>query len=142
MSEIQQGPPDSYGPPVPLPGRQAADTPARDESQDDANASHAVAFVYVPTRPYRRAERGQTQHVRFELRQLDDGSPGLPIFTTEERLVAELGSHQPYIRIAVLELLVQIAEENVRVVINPRLKQGAPRWTEDDLQAWRVKHND
>lgn len=142
MPDTRQGPGGRYGPPAPLPGKPDGDAPAPDSVENGPNSEGAIAFVYAPTRPYRRAERGQTQQVRFELRQLDDGSPGLSVFTTEERLVAELGIHQPYVRIAVLDLLVQVAGANVKVVINPALRQGAPRWTEADLEAWRGNDND
>ncbi|WP_433179937.1 hypothetical protein [Actinoallomurus sp. CA-150999] len=142
MPNTRQGAGGIYDPPAALPTRPDTDTQSPDSGEDGANSADAIAFVYVPTRPYRRAERGQTQHVRFELRQLDDGSPGLAVFTAKERLVAELGIHQPYVRIAALDLLVQVAGAKVRVVIDPELRQGVPRWTEANLQAWRENDDD
>ncbi len=96
-----------------------------------------MAYVYVPTRPHGPAPTDGTQHVRFELRQLDDSSPALAVFTGREQLVSALGTHQPHVKIAVLDLLVQVAGADISVVVDPELKQGVPQWTEDTVHAWQ-----
>lgn len=127
-----------YGPPAPLPESPQETAPA--QRQDDvvgAKDEDPIAFVYVPTRPYEPARAGEVQSVRFELRELRDGSPGLAVFTELERLVNALGVHQPYVKIAVLDLLVQVAGERISVVVNPVLEDGVPQWTEQAIQDWQ-----
>jgi type III secretion system (T3SS) SseB-like protein len=97
--------------------------------------TEGVAWVYVPTRP---DQEGVGSHeVRFELRQLADGNAGLPVFTELELLVAQLGDFQPWRRIAVLDLLIQVSSAHVPVVVNPILQEGADRWTAADIEAWK-----
>jgi hypothetical protein len=94
----------------------------------------AVAFVYVPIRPKRTGDDPDT--ATFELRMLD-GQPGLAVYTSRERLVAELGRYQPHVRIPVLRLLVSLANETFPIVVNPALEPGAETWTEQSIRAWR-----
>jgi SseB protein N-terminal domain len=101
---------------------------------DPATPSDAVAFVYVPTRPY---EPGKSGPVEFELRLQSSGEAALPVYTDEAQLVAVLGSYQPYIRIPVLHLLVQVSQTKTSVVVNPTLNDGAERWSETTLNEWR-----
>lgn len=87
------------------------------------------AYVYVPSYPRASDER----QVRFQARELVDGTPGLPVFTTSEALVAQLGEFQPFEKVAVLDLLVQFSRSNVQVVVDPVLGEGVQRWTAADL---------
>lgn len=133
-----------YGPPAPLPGspREAASVPHQGNVVGETEDEDAVAFVYVPTRPYEPVRAGEVQSVRFELRQLHDGSPGLAVFTELQILVNALGVHQPYVKIAVLDLLVQVVGERISVVVDPALEHGVPQWTEQTIQDWRRSNNE
>lgn len=106
-------------------------------SPSPTGEENGIAFVYVPTRPYEPATTPEGQEIRFELRSLSDGAPGLAVFTDEETLVEQLGAYQPRARVAVLELLVQLSPMALPVVVNPVLRQGADRWTEAGVTAWR-----
>ena len=102
-----------------------------------AEDEEGVAFVFAPTRPYEPAAMPDAQAVQFELRSLDDGSAALPVFTDQEQLVAQLGAYQPWVKISVLDLLVQVSAAKVQVVVDPVLQANVERWTEADLKAWR-----
>lgn len=125
-----------YGPPAPLPG-DSRETASLGEDEAAGPEDEAIAFVYVPTRPYESVTQGEAQPVRFELRRLPDGSPGLAVFTERQRLVNTLGIHQPYVKVGVLDLLVQVAGEKISVVVNPALEHGAPQWSKEAVQDWR-----
>ncbi|GAB2865115.1 hypothetical protein GCM10027176_78590 [Actinoallomurus bryophytorum] len=96
--------------------------------------TEGVAYVYVPTQP--ATETTGPRQVNFELRRLEDGTAGLPVFTELELLVAQLGEFQPWERIAVLELLIQISAARIPVVVNPVVQDGADRWTAAGIDAW------
>jgi hypothetical protein len=104
-------------------------------------ADDAVAFVYVPTKPYVESDSPGPQPVAFELRRLGDGSAGLAVFTDLDRLVAALGEYQPWLKISTLSLLLQLsqAEQRVPAVLNPTVEEGADRWTEADVTAYRER---
>src|SRR5581483_1919257 len=59
----------------------------------------APAYVYVPTRPYRR---GEDHEVRLELHSIGTDEVGLAVFTSEELLTERLGDFQPRAKFAVL----------------------------------------
>lgn len=109
------------------------DTP--DPPADD-DPPGAVAFVYVPVQPPRNPN-AVPEAVTFELRSIN-GEPGLAIYTTQDRLIAELGEHQPYTRIPVLHLLVQLAHQTLPIAVDPTLQPGTERWTEQSITAWRA----
>lgn len=111
--------------------------PAGDSGEPAAES--APAHVYVPTRPYQDKATPGPQEVSFELRRLGDGSAGLAIYTELAHLVAQLGDFQPWVKVSVLELIVQLSRltERVPVAVNPVLEEGASRWTETDLADWR-----
>lgn len=129
--------PDQY----PLPGADRTEPGyATDRSLAEAiearrKLTEGVAYVYVPTRP--ATETSGPRQVNFELRRLEDGTAGLPVFTEPELLVSQLGDFQPWERIAVLELLIQISAAKVSVVVNPVVEDGADRWSAVDAQAWK-----
>lgn len=95
-----------------------------------------VAYVYIPTRPGRSSEDTGHDKVELELRRLADGANGLPVFTDLNLLVAQLGEFQPWTKIAVLELLIQISTVSMPVVINPVVTEDADRWTAERIEAW------
>lgn len=118
----------------------AADPPSGPVVEDEAeyapeNPSNAVSFVYVPVQPRKPDSDGET--VMFELRSID-GEPGLAVYTSQERLVAELGRYQPHVRVPVLHLLVQLAHQKVSVAVDPALEPGAERWTEEAIRIWHA----
>src|SRR5262249_36311897 len=85
------------------------------------NAADAVPFVYVPVQPRKPGNNRNT--VMFELRSID-GEAGLAVYTSQDRLVAELGEHQPHARIPVLHLLVRLARETLPIAVDPVLEPG------------------
>jgi hypothetical protein len=99
--------------------------------------TEGVAWVYVPTRPSKPIETTGPRQVEFELRQLPDGTAALPVFTDPELLREQLGEFQPWEKIAVLELLIQVSAARVRVVVNPAVQEQVDRWTAADLEAWK-----
>jgi hypothetical protein len=128
-----------YQYPPPGPGRaEAASTTDRslaEAIEARRKLTEGVAYVYVPTRP--ATETSGPRQVNFELRRLEDGTAGLPVFTEPELLVAQLGDFQPWERIAVLELLIQISAAKLSVVVNPVVQDGADRWSAADVEAWK-----
>ncbi|MCO6006776.1 hypothetical protein NE236_17460 [Actinoallomurus purpureus] len=99
--------------------------------------TEGVAWVYVPTTPSVRVQGDGPRQVEFELRQLADDTGALPVFTDPNLLVAQLGEFQPYEKIPVLELLIQVSAAQVRVIVNPVVQEDAERWTANRLDAWR-----
>ncbi|MCO5972857.1 hypothetical protein [Actinoallomurus soli] len=79
--------------------------------------------------------------MQFELRALADGTGVLPVFTEQELLVEQLGEWQPWEKMPVLELLIQISHAQVRVVVNPVVQEDAERWTADRVAAWRRENS-
>ncbi|GAA4486049.1 hypothetical protein GCM10023191_011580 [Actinoallomurus oryzae] len=114
---------------------EVTDATLADELEARRKLTEGVAYVYVPTQP------GETtngpQAVRFELRRLSDGNAGLPVFTAPELLIAQLGEFQPWKRIAVLDLLIQVSAAHVPVAVNPVVGDDADRWTAADIEAWK-----
>ncbi|WP_406566946.1 SseB family protein [Actinoallomurus rhizosphaericola] len=99
--------------------------------------TEGVAWVYVPTVPSKPSEGAGPREVQFELRALADGAAALPVFTDQQMLVEQLGEWQPWEKIPVLELLIQISEAQARVVVNPVVEEDADRWTADRVETWR-----
>ena len=118
--------------PAPLPQPLAAG-----EVEARRRVTEGVAYVYVPTRPGRPAEENGPRQVEFELRQMEDGTAGLPVFTEPQLLVAQLGEFQPWVKIAVLELLIQVSAAKVQVTVNPVAQHDLERWTADEVEAWK-----
>ncbi|GAA4637855.1 hypothetical protein GCM10023196_093310 [Actinoallomurus vinaceus] len=120
----------------------SSDSPRGDSSAREYSAlkkvSEGVAWVYVPTLPSKPDAGGGPRQVQFELRALADGTGVLPVFTEQEHLVQQLGEYQPFERMPVLELLVQLSEAQVRVAVNPVVREDAERWSADRIAAWRM----
>jgi hypothetical protein len=106
--------------------------------KDRRTAVEGVSEVFVPTRPTRpSAMRDDPQQVEFETRETSEGLRALPVFTSHDLLVAQLGPYQASERLPVLELLIQISGVALPVVVNPQIDATAQRWTAEDLQTWR-----
>ena len=131
MSSPYQYPPSAAGGIEPGSGSLAEAMEAR------RRLTEGVAYVYVPTQPSDDSEADGPREVRFELRLLADGTGALPVFTERELLIEQLGQHQPWERMAVLELLMQISAEKLPVVVNPVVQPDADRWTAERIEEWR-----
>lgn len=118
------------------PGPARPQPPAADAIEARRKLTQGVADVYVPTRPRRHADDSGPRQVEFELRQLADGAVGLPVFTELDLLIAQLGEFQPWEKIAVLELLIQVSAAKVSVVVNPVAQPDLERWTAAGVEAW------
>lgn len=133
--------PNPYPPPGaggdPSSGFPVANPSAREAYEERRRLTEGVAYVYVPTLPGGPTVGNGPRQVQFELRQLSDGTAGLPVFTEPELLVAQLGEFQPWEKVAVLELLIQVSAAKTSVVINPVVKRDVDRWTAAGLEAWR-----
>jgi hypothetical protein len=91
-------------------------------------------FVFAPARPQLLGGR---KDVVFEVRQLADGSPVLPVFTSVQRLVAALGEAQPWACLPLREVRALMGLSQVpQVLIDPGVDPGAWRWQQADLEAY------
>lgn len=114
----------------------AARTRPPDENPVTADDS-APAYVYVPTRPYRR---GEDVEIRLELHSIGPDEAALAVFTSEKLLTERFGEFQPRARFAVLDLLVQIAPAGIRVLVDPTVEPGTDLWTEATVRNWNEQH--
>ena len=70
----------------------------------------------------------------FEVRELADGTPVLPVYSSTERLVEALGPAQPWAAFPVETALEMMARAGVSmVVLDPQIAPGAARWRPEDL---------
>ncbi|MGI5325194.1 hypothetical protein [Actinomadura nitritigenes] len=77
--------------------------------------------VFVPiSPPVGGVESGE---VSYELRELSQGSAGLAVYTSAEKLSQVLGLDQPHVEIEVIELLRQIAGR-VPIVVDAVLRSA------------------
>jgi hypothetical protein len=80
------------------------------------NLSQGLSSVFVPTvREVRPDERPQ-----YELRVMEDGTPGFAVYTSVDLLKQNLGPDQPWSEAPLLELLYLVGRERVGVALNPR----------------------
>jgi len=90
-------------------------------------------IVFAPARPDVRP--GHAADVAFEVRQMSDGTRGLPVFTTVQGLVATLGREQPWVALPLRNIRVIMGGAGVdRIVIDPGEEPGAWRWQASDLE--------
>ena len=90
--------------------------------------------VVAPARPDIRP--GHDGDVIFEVRELSGGYRAMPVFSTVSRLVAALGSDQPWVALPLRNIRAIMGGAGVHtVVIDPRAEPGAWRWGASDLQA-------
>ncbi len=88
------------------------------------------ALVFAPAHP----ETRYGGDLVFEVRELADGTPVLPVYSSTRRLVAALGPAQPWAELplqATRELMAKVGVE--LVALDPEIAPGAPRWRPEDL---------
>jgi hypothetical protein len=87
-------------------------------------------IVFAPAHPSAR-EGGE---VVFEVHELADGTPVLPVYSSTSRLVAALGPAQPWAAFPLQTMRELMARARVRmVVLDPEIAPGSPRWRLEDL---------
>jgi hypothetical protein len=87
-------------------------------------------IVFAPAHPAER-EGGE---VVFEVRELADGTPVLPVYSSTTLLVAALGPAQPWAAFPLETTRELMAMAGVRmVVLDPEVALGSPRWRIEDL---------
>jgi hypothetical protein len=87
-------------------------------------------IVFAPAHPSAR-EGGE---VVLEVRELADGTPVLPVYSSTSRLVAALGPAQPWAAFPLQTMRELMAGARVRmVVLDPEIAPGSPRWRLEDL---------
>jgi hypothetical protein len=87
------------------------------ESQDEPR------LVVVPARPQAVGDRSE---VVLEMRERPDGGYVLPVFSSVALLIEQLGRSQPWVCLPLASVMP--ADPSVRVVIDPRIDEAAPRW--------------
>ena len=76
-----------------------------------------LSSVYVPTtRPV-----GPGENPEYELRVMEDGTAGIAVYTSVDRLRNCLGADQPWSEASLLELLYLVGKKRIGVALNPRL---------------------
>jgi hypothetical protein len=87
-------------------------------------------IVFAPAHPAER-EGGE---VVFEVRELADGTPVLPVYSSTTKLVAALGPAQPWAAFPLHTTRELMAMAGVRmIVLDADVAPGAPRWRVEDL---------
>jgi hypothetical protein len=76
-----------------------------------------LSRVYVPTtRPV-----GSDKNPEYELRVMADGTAGIAVYTSVDRLRECLGGDQPWSEASLLELLYLVGKKRIGVALNPRM---------------------
>lgn len=86
-------------------------------------------LVVVPARP--QAAGGRSEVV-LEMREQPGGGYVLPVFSSVALLIEQLGRFQPWVCVPLASVLP--ANPGVRVVVDPRIDEAAPRWQEPALE--------
>lgn len=87
-------------------------------------------IVFAPAHPADRAGG----EVVFEVRELADGTPVLPVYSSATRLVAALGPAQPWAAFPIQTARELMAMAGVSmVVLDAEIVPGSPRWRPEDL---------
>jgi hypothetical protein len=101
--------------------------------EDDQSDPGLPEVVFVPAHPL--IERGK-QEIGLEIRRSPDGNQLLPAFTTLDRLVGALGSHQPWVRLPLRSARAIVGLAGIRhVAIDPVPADDVVRWTSADIIA-------
>ncbi|MFB4308699.1 hypothetical protein [Actinomadura sp. GTD37] len=104
----------------PPPGTSAGAAASRPPVSSGEAAPGGLSSVYVPTtRPVGPGEKPE-----YQLRALEDGSAGIAVYTSADRLVECLGVDQPWSEASLLELLYLVGKKRIGVALNPRLDPG------------------
>lgn len=90
-------------------------------SQSSMGSGDAVptglSRVYVPTvRPVRTGDSPE-----YQLRVMEDGTAGIAVYTSVDRLRGCLGGDQPWSEVSLLELLYLVGKNRIGVALNPRI---------------------
>jgi len=95
-------------------------------------------LVYIPARP---GDTESGRNVGFETRQQPDGTLAVPAYSSVTGLVQALGRYQPWVCVELTQLLEALGGGRAaRVLLDPPVEPGAPRWTQADLArsaGWR-----
>ncbi|MER7547510.1 SseB family protein [Spirillospora sp. NPDC127506] len=78
--------------------------------------------MFVPTSA---PHSGTTERTgaAYELRELNEGTAGLAVYTSPDKLLQVLGAEQNYVEVEIIELLRQVAGR-VPVVVDPALRSA------------------
>lgn len=93
-----------------------------------------VDAVYVPVRPI--IQSGSVITV-FEMRNSSNGPPYLPVFSTEEQLVHQLGDLQTRMELSFRFLVENFGAEYLE--IDPDIEPSDWRWTPDSVAQYKLK---
>lgn len=77
-----------------------------------------ISTVFVPT----VVETSAGERPTYQLRLMDDGRPGLAIYTSAELLEERLGRDQAWVEASLLELLYIVGRDQLGVALNPYLR--------------------
>ncbi|MFI0444444.1 hypothetical protein [Actinomadura sp. 6N118] len=80
----------------------------------------SLSSAFVPT----AGATGPGEQPQYEMRTLEDGTPGLAIFTSSEILLERMGGDQNWSEVPLIELLYLVGRERIGVAVNPRLLSG------------------
>lgn len=86
-------------------------------------------WVYVPAHP---VITGGDELAEYERRELADGNPALPAFTSVGALTAQLGACQPWLRMRISEVIRAMGPDHVAV--DPVVDPAAWRWDSGHLK--------
>jgi hypothetical protein len=90
-------------------------------------------IVFAPAHPSAR-EGGEGGEVVFEVRELADGTPVLPVYSSTARLASALGPAQPWAAFPLQTMRELMAGAQVRmIVLDPEIAPGSPGWRLEDL---------
>ncbi|MES9539364.1 MULTISPECIES: SAV_915 family protein [unclassified Actinomadura] len=92
--------------------------------QGASSALDASQSMYVPAHPLVRD--GEVV-IGYETRELEPGRSALPVFSSEQKLVEQLGAVQPWVTIR-LETLVDLMGARF-LAVDPTVDPDAERWT-------------
>ncbi|KUM98464.1 hypothetical protein AQI88_03060 [Streptomyces cellostaticus] len=98
--------------------------------------------VFVPAHPRSVATTGsdgrpaRVPFVVFELFEHPARGTVAFAFTTPEKLVEALGEAQPWVATSIGPLAEGVAEQDVTVLLDPRVAPGEPNWRPADLAAY------
>jgi hypothetical protein len=92
-------------------------------------------LVFVPAHP---VDGSDARDIAVEVRRAADGSAVLAVFTTVDRLVATLGSYQPWVRMPLRAARAMVRAAGVNhVLVDPAKADTATLWTREDIDGLR-----
>jgi hypothetical protein len=95
----------------------AGDATSRSSLSSGEATPTGLSRVYVPTtRPV-----GPGKNPEYELRVMADGTAGIAVYTSVDRLRECLGGDQPWSEASLLELLYLVGKKRIGVALNPRM---------------------